>query len=194
MVRCQAREAVGRPFCERVSEGFRHVLEEYTRRAEPTLWFPEGLSAVRADGEVFPVEATVSRVEEGSHVLYTVFLRDINERRKAEAECARLHGIALYLEQEVRAARQFEDIVGNSAVLTKVMRGVERVAATDSTVLIVGETGTGKELIARAVHQWSPRKEKPLVTLNCTAIAVGLVESELFGHEKGAFTGALARK
>src|SRR6202008_4851090 len=82
----------------------------------------------------------------------------------------------------------------NSPALLKVLRAVEQVAPTDSTVLICGETGTGKELIARAVHDRSARKDRPLVRLDCSAISAGLVESELFGHVKGAFTGALERR
>ena len=88
----------------------------------------------------------------------------------------------------------FEEIVGRSAAIKRVLREVETVASTDATVLILGETGTGKELIAGAVHRMSARKDRPFVTLNCAAIPTGLLESELFGYEKGAFTGALAQK
>jgi len=100
----------------------------------------------------------------------------------------------LYLEDEIRSEMNFAQIVGNSASLRKVLKRVETVAPTDSTVLIYGETGTGKELIARAIHDLSPRRSKPFVKLNCAAIPTGLLESELFGHEKGAFTGAIAQR
>ena len=99
-----------------------------------------------------------------------------------------------YLEEEVRTEHEFGDIVGESPVLRAVLKNVQTVAPTDSTVLVCGETGTGKELIARAVHDLSPRKGRTFVKLNCAAIPTGLLESELFGHEKGAFTGAIAQK
>src|SRR5208283_4876440 len=100
----------------------------------------------------------------------------------------------LYLETELRAEYNFEDIVGKSAALRKVLQQIEIVAPTDSTVLLHGETGTGKELIARAIHSLSSRQNRTFVRLNCAAIPSGLVESELFGHERGAFTGALMQK
>lgn len=100
----------------------------------------------------------------------------------------------LYLESEIRAEYNFEDIVGKSPALRKVLQQIEIVAPTDSTVLLHGETGTGKELIARAIHSHSTRQKRTFVRLNCAAIPSGLVESELFGHEKGAFTGALMQK
>jgi formate hydrogenlyase transcriptional activator len=100
----------------------------------------------------------------------------------------------LYLEDEIRTQMNFAQIIGNSASLGRVLKQVETVAPTDSTVLIYGETGTGKELIARGIHDLSPRRSKPFVKLNCAAIPTGLLESELFGHEKGAFTGAIAQR
>jgi formate hydrogenlyase transcriptional activator len=100
----------------------------------------------------------------------------------------------VYLEEEIRTDNNFEEIVGESAALRRVLKEVETVAPTESTVLIHGETGTGKELIARALHQLSPARERTFVKLNCAAIPSGLLESELFGHEKGAFTGAIMQK
>jgi formate hydrogenlyase transcriptional activator len=100
----------------------------------------------------------------------------------------------LYLEDEIRGEMDFEGIVGQSSALRHVLNLVETVAPSDSTVLLLGETGTGKELIARAIHERSRRKERTFVKLNCAAIPTGLVESELFGHERGAFTGAIAQK
>jgi formate hydrogenlyase transcriptional activator len=100
----------------------------------------------------------------------------------------------LYLEEEIRSEMNFENIIGNSPALKHVLELVETVAPSDSTVLLLGETGTGKELIARAIHDRSRRKDRTFVKLNCAAIPTGLLESELFGHEKGAFTGAIIQK
>ena len=106
----------------------------------------------------------------------------------------RLSKEKLYLEEEIRTEYNFEEIIGESVALRKVLKQVEVVAPTDSTVLVQGETGTGKELIARALHDRSGRRERTFVKMNCAAIPTGLLESELFGHERGAFTGAIAQK
>jgi formate hydrogenlyase transcriptional activator len=113
---------------------------------------------------------------------------------RLHASAARLEEERLYLESEIEAEYNFEDIVGKSAAIRKVLDQVAIVAPTSSTVLLHGETGTGKELVARAIHNLSPRRQRTFVRLNCAAIPSGLVESELFGHEKGAFTGALMQK
>src|SRR6059036_1543543 len=107
---------------------------------------------------------------------------------------ARLEEENVYLQEEVRTEAAFGDVVGESPVIHAVLKSVRQVAGTDSTVLVTGETGTGKELVVRAIHGLSRRKDKLLVKVNCAALPAGVIESELFGHEKGAFTGALTRK
>ncbi len=134
-----------------------------------------------------------SRPDPSGTYTRTMFI-DITDRVLMEREKARLEAQNTYLQEEIRAEHDFTEIVGNSPALREVLRQVEQIAATDSTVLILGETGTGKELIARAIHDRSPRHQQPLVKVNCGAISAGLVESELFGHVKGAFTGALANR
>jgi formate hydrogenlyase transcriptional activator len=134
-----------------------------------------------------------SRPEPGGKYTRTMMV-DITERVLLEQEQARLQAQNLYLQEEIKSVHNFEEIVGQSPALTAVLDNVCRVAPTEASVLICGETGTGKELVARAIHSASKRKDKPLIKVNCAALPAGLVESELFGHEKGAFTGALAKR
>jgi transcriptional regulator with GAF, ATPase, and Fis domain len=157
----------------------------------PYIWAPDGLAACGADGHEFAIEATISRVEVGGRQLHTLILRDVDERRRAEEELRQLHLQNEYLQEEIRSVHNIDEIVGQSRALNSLLEKVRLVAETDSSVLILGETGTGKELIARAVHAHSKRKDRPLIKLNCAALPSGLIESELFGHEKGAFTGAI---
>jgi formate hydrogenlyase transcriptional activator len=118
-------------------------------------------------------------------------MREYEEIGRLKAQLEREN---VYLREEILGEHNYEEIVGTSPALGTVVRTIDRVAPTDTTVLIIGETGTGKELVARAVHNRSPRRSRPLVKVNCGAIASGLIESELFGHVKGAFTGALERR
>jgi len=119
---------------------------------------------------------------------------NMRSHEETEALKARFQAEAVYLQEEIRTEYNFEEIIGQSAPLRQLLRNVEQVAPTEATVLIQGETGTGKELVARAIHDRSRRKDRPLVKVNCGSIPAGLVESELFGHEKGAFTGATQRR
>jgi predicted ATPase/transcriptional regulator with GAF, ATPase, and Fis domain len=149
--------------------------------------------------DVIASQAAISL--ENAH-LYRERTQEIERRKRAEDELRaalteveslknRLEAENVYLQEEIRKEHNFEEMVGSSPQLLSLLRTVERIAQTDSTVLIGGETGTGKELIARAIHDRSKRKSRPLVKVNCGAITAGLVESELFGHVKGAFTGAI---
>ena len=198
--RCPSAEAIGRSFERFLSERLRNLIAGYVRDSDQGgatdryIWVSEGFTALRAGGEEFPIEATISGVEVAAKKLYTVILRDINERKKAEADLANLQLENVYLQEEIKTQHAFEEIVGHSRAIKKVLKALETVAPTDASVLILGGTGTGKELVARAVYNLSRRHSRALVKVNCAAIPAGLIESELFGHEKGAFTGALSRK
>jgi PAS domain S-box-containing protein len=123
----------------------------------------------------------------------TMFI-DITKNMLKDEKHARLRAENAYLQEEIRNEYNFDEIVGNSPALLEALQQIDLIAAANSTALILGETGTGKELIARAIHDRSPRRVHPLVKVNCGALSPGLVESELFGHVKGAFTGALAHR
>ena len=129
----------------------------------------------------------------GGRCTRTMFV-DITDRVLAEQDRNRLQQQNAYLQEEIKSVHNFEEIIGQSSALSAVLDNTRLVAPTDTSVLITGETGTGKELIARAIHSASTRREKPLIKVNCAALPTGLVESELFGHEKGAFTGAINRR
>ena len=193
--RCAAAWAVGQPLDRLLTRGFRKLvrccIDQNGGEIQQT-WLPDGILALRANGEEFPVEATLSPVNCNGEQLITLILRDVNEREQAKKQIRKLQSENRILKEEVTRARGFSQIVGDSPAMHAVFNQIEVVAATDATVLLVGETGTGKELIARAVHERSQRKDHLLVCVNCAALPAELVESELFGHEKGAFTGATA--
>lgn len=158
------------------------------------------------DGSYFPVEYTTTPIFDQNELLGAVIVfKDISERKttnKALKEALsqvqllkeRLQAENTYLQEEIKTVHNFTEIIGKSSNLLQVLQQVEQVAVTEASVLILGETGTGKELIARAIHDRSLRKGRPLVKVNCGAIVPSLVESELFGHEKGAFTGAIQQR
>ena len=157
------------------------------------------------DGQKVPVEVSRNYFEFEGKKFTCSFVRDITERKHAEESLKKalseveqlknqLQNENLYLQDEIKLTHNFEEIISRNDGFKKVLAEVEQVASTDATVLILGETGTGKELVARAIHNISSRRERPLVKINCAAIPANLIESELFGHEKGAFTGAFTRK
>jgi formate hydrogenlyase transcriptional activator len=148
----------------------------------------------RKDGSEFPVDIMLGPVDGPKGQVVLSVIRDLSEKREAEDALRRSQQERDYLEEELETSNQFDEIVGGSSGLKRALKQVGEVAGTDATVLILGETGTGKELIARAVHRLSPRRDHTFVKLNCSAIPSGLLESELFGHEKGSFTGAIAQK
>ena len=161
----------------------------------------------RKDGSSFPVEYTSTPIidEKGTLKGAVVVFKDISQRKEAEDQLrealsevkqlkTQLEAENRYLRQEIKLTHNFEEIISEAKSFKKVLSQIEQVAATDATTLILGESGTGKELIARAIHSLSPRKGRPLVKVNCAALPSNLIESELFGHERGAFTGALNRR
>jgi len=155
--------------------------------------------------ELMQVLASGAAISLENARLYDEMKKEVAARRKAEEDLRaalgeveslknRLHAENVYLQEEIQGTHNFVEMVGTSPALLAALGKIEQVAPTDSTVLISGETGTGKELVARAIHSRSARRDRPLVKVNCSAISAGLVESELFGHVKGAFTGALERR
>ena len=198
--RCQAAQVIGQPFEPFLSKRFGNLLKGYCLAVQPAminsqqLWAPEGLTACRQDGEEFPVEATLSPLEIEGRQFFTVILRDVTERWQSEETLKQLQLENVYLQEEIKTRQTPDHIVGDSPAMREVFVYAEQVAGTDSTVLLTGETGTGKSVIARAIHDSSDRRDKLFVNVNCAALPGELVESELFGHEKGAFTGAIAQR
>jgi formate hydrogenlyase transcriptional activator len=171
---------------ERLRDERRHALE----RGEP---FENEQRARRHDGQYrwFLIRYRPLRDEHGHVDRWYATATDIDDRKRAEE---RIHNENLALREEIDRSSMFEEIVGSSVALRRVLALVEKVAVTESTVLITGETGSGKELIARGIHKKSHRAARAFIRVNCAAIPSSLVASELFGHEKGAFTGALQRR
>ena len=179
---------------EAISHSFSEVFQsDQPGHLEYTLRVPEGLRTFEA-----------SMVKCNADKVLTI-VRDITERREAEESLKKaldevqhlkdqLHEENIYLQEEIRVASNFGEIIGDSEPLRRVLRKAEQVAPLDTTVTILGETGTGKELLAHAIHRLSPRRDRTLVKVNCAALPGPLIESELFGHEKGAFTGADAQR
>jgi formate hydrogenlyase transcriptional activator len=184
------------PSLAEILAGVQAALSGQAARHQTTL-------RCRSDGSecVFLVTATPLKAEAGGAVVTWTDVTELEQAKAALEESLRqvrelkerLEAENVVLQQEIRRSGEFEEIVGRSPALVALLANLRRVAATDAPVLVLGETGTGKDLVARAVHDRSPRRGRALVTVNCAALPPTLIESELFGYEKGAFTGAIAR-
>jgi len=176
------------------AEKLRRLMLNLAGSSEDRVWVSGGLEGCRADGTAFPAEASLSRFQFGDERRYTLILRNVHDQIEAERKITALTSESAYLQEEIGDLYNFGDILGRSRPCQEMLSHIHRVGPTDATVLIQGETGTGKELVARAIHRASRRSSKPLIKVNCAAIPASLVESEFFGHEKGAFTGATQRR
>ncbi|MGH8010332.1 MAG: sigma-54-dependent Fis family transcriptional regulator, partial [Candidatus Binatia bacterium] len=193
---------------QRVQQLFPHDQDLVELGAESYLGIPLSGSAGNVLGHLAVMDDKPIRTEALDLSILQIFAARAGvelERKRAEEALRRalseveqlknrLQAENVYLQEEIRGQHNFEEMVGSSPALLEALRKVEQVAPTDATVLVYGETCTGKELIARAIHNRSSRKDRPLVKVNCGAISAGLVESELFGHVKGAFTGAIDKR
>ena len=161
---------------------------------EKTLsnFIPDVVKVIGSNETVSLNEGTISRYGNAQDIFYTLILRNIEERLKAEDQISLLTNQTQYLKEELQELSNNYGIIAEDKSMKQVLNLIEQVSKTDTTVLINGETGTGKELVARAIHKASNRNDKPLIRINCGAIPSNLIESELFGHKKGAFTGATA--
>jgi len=187
----QRDEVIGQPIVSFVPPEQRKLVREVLmpRLAREGFLKDEEVQGIRKNGETVDllVSSVVKRDGQGQFLHSQTFMLDITEQRRTQRE-------NLYLQEAIQSELNFEEIIGVAPVMRQLFQSISVVAPTDSAVLILGETGTGKELIARAIHNTSRRKDRAFVKLNCAAIPTGLLESELFGHEKGAFTGAIAQR
>jgi PAS domain S-box-containing protein len=194
-----AGDVVGQSFTDFLADESCEKLDELIEKlaadaSGACAWIAGGLEAVRGDQVPIKAEATLSRSDLEGQSFYTLILRNVNDRLQAEQKIEALTDENERLEMELSTLREHHEIIGRSKPIMRVLGAVNQVAGTDASVLLLGETGTGKEVFARAIHDASPRRDRPLVKLNCAAIPANLIESEFFGHEKGAFTGATSRR
>ncbi len=197
---CTAEDLIGEPLADFLSPESAARISAMAKElaAKPAgkqqLWVPQDFVARRWDHSVFPAEATFSRFENRREIYHTLILRNADEKLEAERQIRLLSQETEYLREAAREVLGHAELIGKSDAMHAVMDAIRRVAGTDSTVLVTGETGTGKELVARSIHRASLRADKPLVLVNCAAIPANLIESEFFGHERGAFTGAVSKR
>ena len=171
-----------------------NVADDLDSQSRQFAWVPGGLDAIRSNASTFAAEASISRFDMHGCRWYSLILRNVQDQLAAENRLRELEQETAYLLSEIAEHQNGGEIVGNSQPIRAVVNAVCQVAPTPATVLITGETGTGKELVARAIHQRSERAARPFVRVNCAAIPAALCESEFFGHERGAFTGAANRR
>jgi PAS domain S-box-containing protein len=199
LLRIRGAEAAGTDFTTHLAPDgrakLRQLAEAVATRApgQRYAWIPGGLR-VRSGSEEVPAEASLSQYEMDGGTYHTLILRDVRERIEAERQIEALSSETESLRAALHEAQGVGELLGRSRALLEVLQDVDRVGAADTAVLILGATGTGKELVAQAVHKASRRCARPLVKVNCAAIPAALMESELFGHARGAFTGATARR
>ncbi len=170
------------------------VAQELDSECQRYAWIPGGFDARKADGSTFAAEATVSQFEMNGQRRYSLILRNVQDQLAAENRLRELEEEATFLWSQVNELPYGSEILGNSPQIRDLITAIHQVAPTPATVFVSGETGTGKELVARAIHKASSRSGKPFVSVNCAAIPAALSESEFFGHERGAFTGAATRR
>ena len=169
------------------------TLDKY-ERGDRYIWIPGELEMVSANNDIFLVEGTLSQYKLGDDTYFTLVLRNREDRSSVDEKIRELIHQTQHLQEELEDIKYSSQLTGDSKGMKRLLQNVYMVAHTDATVLITGETGTGKELVAQHLHQTSRRKDQPLVTVNCGAIPSSLIESEFFGHTKGAFTGASAER
>ncbi|WP_051185040.1 sigma-54-dependent Fis family transcriptional regulator [Desulfatiglans anilini] len=207
MLGAECSEVIGHSVEEWLDEANRKILSDQMSRRREGVRSSYELAWTRKDGSVIYTLVSPKPIvsKDGRFVGSFAVLTDITERKKAEEAVLkalseiealkdRLEAENIYFRQEMKLKHEFEQIIGRSSAIKYVLFRAEQVAPTNKTVLIMGETGTGKDLIASAVHRMSPRRDKLMITVNCAALPSNLIESELFGFEKGAFTGADARR
>ncbi len=200
LFKCKREEVAGVGFTDLLSKKGKIIFENSVKtldnmpKGEKYIWITDSLNISCRNGISFPSEATVSQYEMNGEKFFTVILRNINDKLEAEEKIHSLESEAEYLKEELSLINNYGDIIGQSRPVMNLLHEIDLVAKTDCTVLISGETGTGKELVARAIHSASSRKDKQLIKVNCSAIPSSLIESEFFGHVPGAFTGATKKR
>ena len=180
--------------CPASAQKLSAVTQDLDSKFQPYAWVPGGFDAVRANGTTFAAEASVSQFFVQGHRRFSLILRNVQDQLAAESRLRELQDETAYLWNEINEQQYGGEILGTSPAIRELIATIHQVAPTPATVFVSGETGTGKELVARAIHQASDRSSKPFIRVNCAAIPAALCESEFFGHERGAFTGAATRR